>query len=168
MKVLRAFDRGLMAVVGGLLVLSFTVMLVLAALQVILRFFFQTGILWGDVAARSLVLWVGFFGAYIATRENKHFRIDVLTRFLAPRLRLWLSAFSDLFGAAVCYFLLQASRTFVLVGIDPESKAFLGIPQAVIAIIVPAGFALILLQFLLRMVESIAAALGPAVPEAKS
>lgn len=168
MKLLRAFDRGLTAVVGGLLVLSFTVMLALAALQVILRFFFQTGILWGDVAARSLVIWVGFFGAYIATRENKHFRIDVLTRFLGARLRLWLSAFSDLFGAVVCYFLLQASRTFVLVGIDPESKAFLGIPQAVVAVIVPVGFGLILVQFLLRMADSIVAALRPVVPEAKS
>ncbi len=158
MTILRAIDRGVTTIVTGLLVLSFTVMLGLAAIQVFLRFFFHIGILWGDIAARNLVVWVGFFGAYLATRENKHFRIDVLTRLLRPRLRLWLIALTDLFAAVVCYFLLRASLAFVSIGIDPESIAFLHIPQAVVASIVPAGFGIIILQFLLRTIESAVAA----------
>jgi len=154
MNALRAFDRVLTSVVSALLVAAFALMLGLAAVQVFLRFFLQTGILWGDVAARNLVIWVGFFGAYLATREDKHFRIDVLTRFLPPRWRSGLSALSDLFVAAVCFFLLQASLRFVEEGFDREAIAFLGIPQYLLAMIVPAGFALMIVQFVLRAIDS--------------
>ncbi len=164
MKYLRLFDRALTTAVTALLVTAFTVMLGLAALQVFLRFFFHTGILWGDVVARNLVIWVGFFGAYLATRENKHFRIDVLTRLIHPRIRFWLFALTDLFAATISYFLVRAAITFVTVGIDPEAVAFLSIPQIVVAMIVPAGFGLMIVQFLIRAVESIAAAIrGPSV-----
>jgi TRAP-type C4-dicarboxylate transport system permease small subunit len=158
MRLLRIFDRTLTVAVSALLVLSFAIMLGLAALQVLLRFFFHTGIPWGDIAARNLVLWVGFFGAYHATRENKHFRIDVLTRFLLPRIRYGLFAFTDLFAAVVTYYLLRASLTFVSTALDPDAVAFLGIPQAVIASIVPLGFGLIIAQFLMRTLESAVAA----------
>ena len=167
MTLIRTADRGLSAIVSALLVISFSVMLGLAGLQVGLRGLFHTGILWGDVAARQLVLWVGFFGAYLATRENRHFRIDVLTRFLPFRIRLWFNGFSDLFAAVVCYFLLSASLTFVEVGMDPDAIAFLRLPQHVIAMIIPAGFALVMVQFVIRMILSVEAAVRGTVPEEK-
>jgi TRAP-type C4-dicarboxylate transport system permease small subunit len=169
MKTLRTFDRALTSVVMVFLVSTFAIMLGLAAVQVFLRGVFHTGLLWGDVAARHLVIWVGFFGAYLATRENKHFHIDVLTRFLSERIRLWFAAFSDLFAAVICILLLQASVTYLTVGLDAESTLFLGIPQRTVAMIVPAGFGLITVQFLLRMVESIVQALrGPAAEGEKA
>jgi len=166
MKNLRTFDRALTSVVMACLVVAFAVMLGLAAVQVFLRGAFHTGLLWGDVAARHLVIWVGFFGAYLATQENKHFHIDILTRFLSQRLRLWFAAFSDLFAAVICYLLMQASLTYLNVGLDSDSTAFLDIPQRTVAMIVPVGFGLIMVQFLLRMVESIVQAVrGEAAAE---
>ena len=164
MKVIRLLDRLLTAVVMAVLICSFSVMLGLAFLQVFLRDTLHTGIPWGDVAARQLVIWVGFFGAYLATRSNKHFRIDVLTRFLGPRLRPWFSALSDIFAALICIFLVIASRTFVTVGLDPGAVVFLGIPQTAAAAIVPAGFGLITLQFLLRTIEALAEAIRGVPP----
>jgi len=159
MTVLTKIERALSAAVTAFLVLTFTIMLGLAAVQVFLRFFFHTGILWGDVAARHLVVWVGFFGAFLAARENKHFRIDVLTRFVPWRFRQWLAAFTDLFAAVISSFLLRASITFVDVGIDPDAVAFFHIPQTAVAWIVPAGFGLLSLEFLLRAAQSVASAI---------
>jgi len=159
MKVLEFIDRSLTSIVWGLLVLMFTIMLGLATVQVFLRGAFHTGILWGDVAARHLVIWVGFLGAFLATRGNKHFHIDVLTRFLHPHVRLWFNAFSDLFAAAICYLMMQSSITFLTVGMDPESVLFLGIPQRYLAMIVPGGFGLIMVQFIIRTIESVVAAI---------
>ena len=164
MKAIRLIDRLLTAVVSAVLICSFSVMLGLAFLQVFLRDTFHMGIPWGDIAARQLVIWVGFFGAYLATRSDKHFRIDVLTRFLGPRLRPWFNALSDIFAALVCFFLVIASRTFVAVGLDPAATLFLGIPQTAAAAIVPAGFCLITVQFLLRTIETLAAAIRGVPP----
>ena len=155
MSVLRGLDRVLTKAVTWLLVFFFVTMLGIAALQVILRIILHTGIIWGDIAARHMVLWVGFFGAYMATREDKHFHIDVLTRFLHPKLKAWFGAFSDLFAIVICYFMLQASLTFVQVGMDADSMLFLQVPQRAAAMIVPLGFGLIMVQFLLRMIENI-------------
>jgi TRAP-type C4-dicarboxylate transport system permease small subunit len=166
MSVLRGFDRVLTKAVTWLLVFFFVTMLGIAALQVILRIILHTGIIWGDIAARHMVLWVGFFGAYMATREDKHFHIDVLTRFLHPKLKAWFGAFSDLFAIAICYFMLEASLTFVQVGMDADSMLFLQVPQRAAAMIVPLGFGLILIQFLLRMIENVVKGIRGPEPEA--
>jgi TRAP-type C4-dicarboxylate transport system permease small subunit len=166
MKVLRTLDRVLTTTVIWLLVTFFVVMLGIAALQVLLRIILHTGIIWGDIAARHMVLWVGFFGAYMATREDKHFHIDVLTRFLHPKLKAWFGAFSDLFAIVICYFMLQASLTFVEVGMDADSMLFLQVPQRAVAMIVPLGFGLIMLQFIFRMIENVVKAIrGPEAEE---
>lgn len=164
MKITRLIDRVLTAVVTVVLICAFSIMLGLAVLQVFLRDTFHTSIGWGDVAARQLVIWVGFLGAYLATRSNKHFHIDVLTRFLGPRVRLWFDAFSDLFAALICVLLVIASRTFVTVGLDADATLFLGIPQTVAAAIMPAGFGLITVQFVLRTIEGLTTAIRGVPP----
>ena len=131
MSVLRAFDRILTKAVTWLLMFFFVMMLGIAALQVLLRLFLHTGIICGDIAARHL------------------------TRFLHPKLKAWFGAFSDLFAIVICYFMMQASLTFVEVGMDADSMLFLQVPQRAAAIIVPLGFGLMLIQFLLRMIENI-------------
>lgn len=150
MKTLRILDRTLTGIVNVTLVMLFSVMLSLAVVQVFLRYFFNGGIPWGDIAARSLVIWVGFLGAVLATRDDKHFHIDVLTRFLKQRHQLVFQSVSNLFAAAVCYFLGQASITFV--NLDSGNKTFLNIPLMIIEVIIPIGFFLMMIQFVLRAI----------------
>ena len=72
---------------NALLVALLSAMIALAAYQVVARNFFDTGILWGDALVRVLVLWVTFIGATIASRQDEHIRIDLLTRFIGERHR---------------------------------------------------------------------------------
>ena len=161
MKIIRLIDRGLTTLVTVLLVCSFALMLGLAVVQVLLREIIHTNILWGDMAARHLVIWVGFFGAYLASRGGRHFHIGFLSRLLGPRLRPWFAVVSDVFAAAVCGFLVAAGWTFVTVGLDPHAVLFLGIRQTAAAMIVPAGFLLMALQFTLRTVQDVGKAVRP-------
>ena len=81
-----ATDSGDLTIgVIGLLILLLSLMILLAAYQVVARNFFDTGILWGDALVRVLVLWVTFIGATIAARDDEHIRIDLLTRFISAR-----------------------------------------------------------------------------------
>jgi len=47
----------------GILVVLLSVMILVAAAQILLRNFFDIGLSWGDQALRILVLWVGLMGA---------------------------------------------------------------------------------------------------------
>lgn len=163
MKLVRLIDRGVSALVTVLLVCSFTVMLALAASQVVLRQVFHTSLPWGDLAARHLVVWVGFLGASLASRRGRHFHIGFLARLLGPRSRQYLHAAADLIAAAVCAILVRTSWTFVTVGLDPGATLFLGIRQTTAALIVPGGFSLMAVQFILRAIQSLGKALrgGP-------
>jgi TRAP-type C4-dicarboxylate transport system permease small subunit len=165
LKTIRAAERWLTKAVEALLMCAFGLMLGLAALQVFLRFFFHSGIPWGDIAARHLVLWAGFFGAYLATRQGKHFHVDALVRLFPSRVRYGTAALTNGLAATICFFLLQASYTFMTVGIDPDASLFLGIPEKYLAAIVPIGFGLIVLQFILRTIENLISAFGADAPE---
>ena len=161
MKIVRLIDRGLTALVTALLVCSFTLMIGIAASQVLLRQLIHTSIPWGDLATRNLVIWVGFFGAYLAGRGERHFHIGFLARFLGPIPRQLCSALADLFAALICGFLVVAGWTFVTVGLDPKAVVFLGIRQSIAALIVPAGFLLMALQFTLKAVQSLEMVIHP-------
>jgi len=155
MRILRAVDRGLGTVVTVLLVCSFALMLLLAVFQVVLRQVVHASLLWGDQAARQLVVCVGFLGAALASRRGGHFHVGFLTRFAGPRVRVWLHAVVDLAASAGCVLLVRAGWTFVTVGLDPQAVLFLGIHQSTAALIVPVGFGVMAIQFLLRSIESL-------------
>jgi TRAP-type C4-dicarboxylate transport system permease small subunit len=59
----------------------------LGVLQIVLRNFFQSGLLWADPLMRHIVLWLGCLGAALATAHLRHINIDVFTRLLPARLR---------------------------------------------------------------------------------
>jgi len=145
-KALHFLETTITRLVNGALILLFGVMMSLAVIQVFLRYFFNSSILWGDVTARNLVIWVGILGAILATGENKHFHVDVLSRFMNTRYQSWLQSITNLFAAVVCFFLGQAGITFL---------AFLNIPVVSVEIIAPIGFYLMMLLFAIRSVNNI-------------
>ncbi len=153
MKILEFIERVIIRIVDVTLVALFFMMLGLAISQVFLRYFFHTGISFADVLTRNLVMWVGFLGAIVATRDNKHFHIDVLTRFLNERQKLWLRSVTNFFSAVVCYFLGRASITFLQ--FDPTGKVFLSVPASVVGAILPAGFFLMAVLFVVQMIGAL-------------
>ena len=150
LKTLHAIDQVITRVVNAAIVVLFLLMLGIAAAQVVLRYFFQSGISWGDPAARTLVLWVGFLGGILATGNNQHFHLDVITRFLPGRFQVWFFRLSNLFGAAVCFFLARASISFL--GFEHDSRTFLNLPLVLVDLIIPLGFCLMMVRYAVRMV----------------
>jgi TRAP-type C4-dicarboxylate transport system permease small subunit len=84
---LRGMFRALagfeITVIAALLV----AMILLGCLQIVLRNFFHSGILWADLLMRHIVLWVGCLGAALATTRVRHINIDVFSRLLPGRSR---------------------------------------------------------------------------------
>jgi TRAP-type C4-dicarboxylate transport system permease small subunit len=141
---------GIRFVESGLLVLLLSSMILLAAYQVIARNFFDTGILWGDSLVRVLVLWVTFIGATIASRNDEHIRIDLLTRFTGERSSLWLDRFRSLFTAFIAGVFAWYSFEFVRLDYEDGIIAFASVPAWVCEIVMPIGAGLICLRYLIR------------------
>jgi len=154
-KVLQAADSGIAYIETGLIILILGVMVLLSFLQVIMRNFFDTGILWGDIFLRHLVLWVGFVGASLATREEKHINIDLLTRLIPQRTVPFAKILIDVTSVIVCLVLAKAGWEFVSMEIEANTTVFLNVPSWYFEIIIPVGFALIALRFIFKIIEQI-------------
>jgi TRAP-type C4-dicarboxylate transport system permease small subunit len=150
MKILKAIDKALTRAEEFILILLLSVMVGMAFLQVALRNLFSSGIPWGDILLRHILLWLGFLGAAIATSENRHINIDALRRFFTPRVRSAVEVVTDLFATVICYLLAGAAWRFVQAEMGDEQMMFGGIPSWYAEIIIPVGFGLIALHFLIR------------------
>lgn len=133
-----------------LLVIIVLIMVVLSFLQVILRNVFDEGILWGDIFLRHLVLWVGFIGASLATKENKHINIDVLSRLVKGKVRMLTDITTQFFAAFICIILIRASWTFISQEREFGTILFNEIPAWYFQIIIPTGFTLMFIRFVIN------------------
>lgn len=151
MKFLLRLDSILTRVEGWLVIALLSVMILLSFVQVVLRNAFSESLAWGDILLRHLVLWVGFLGAALATSNERHINIDALTRFLTPKLKHAVKIVTNLFAASICFLLFQASITFLSNEISDKSTVFGSVPSIYSEIIIPVGFGLIIIHFLIRV-----------------
>lgn len=141
---LRHIENGLLSALVLLLV-------VLAGGQILLRDLFHTGLSFADPLMRQLVLWTGMLGALAAVRDDKHIALDVLQRFLQPRAQKATRILTLGFAAVVCAMLAYYCYAMVQVdfgGATPSPLA--GLPAWTAELILPAGFGLMALRFVLR------------------
>ena len=153
MKFLEIINKNIEKIESALLVLIVSVMVLLAFTQVVLRNLFDQGILWGDIFLRHLVLWVGFIGASLATRQEKHITIDLFGRMVTGRWKSLVQVLTDLFSAGVCLLLARAGWNFVMEERVAGTIIFNNIPAWYFQIIIPAGFLMMTFRFLILSVK---------------
>jgi len=72
------------------------------------------GLIWSQNFALVLTLWVGFFGASMATHEHKHLAVEAVQRHIPASLRKWVTSASALLTATFCAALFWLSLRFVV------------------------------------------------------
>jgi TRAP-type C4-dicarboxylate transport system permease small subunit len=133
----------------GVLVMVLSTMIVLAVGQVLLRNFFGFGFPWSDPMTRLLVLWVGLMGAMVASRTKQHINMDVISRWLPDSMRRLTHVITGLFTATVCGLVAVNAGRFVYLDYTDGLLAFGAVPAWIAELIVPFGFAVMSLRFLL-------------------
>ncbi len=139
----------------SMMIMLVSIMIVVAGAQIILRNLFDTGFDWSDPLLRIVVLWIGLVGAMAATRERRHLTIDVLSRFLPARGRQVSGVITDLTSFIVCALLAWYGVNFVIGEFQGGGTAFARVPTWVCEAIMPFGFAVMALRFLLSTIERI-------------
>jgi TRAP-type C4-dicarboxylate transport system permease small subunit len=148
-------DGAIERVEQTLLVSFLGFIILLAFLQIILRNFLSTGLDWGDSLVRNLVLWIGFIGATLATKEGKHINIDVVSRGLPSLGKKGIALIIHLFSFCVCCGLTYAALKFIKNETQMGNRTFLGIPAWIPEMILPMTFSLMTFRFGLRILESL-------------
>lgn len=152
---IKSLVKALHGLEDSALVLALLTMLGLAVLQIILRDFFDQGLLWAESFLRVLVLWVTMLGAMVATRHNSHISIDAVSRYL-PERPAWLASIVTLLvSAAICGAVAFFSVTFIRYEYQDHTIAFGQVPSWVCETILPIGFGVMALRFLHAAVQRV-------------
>ena len=139
----------------AVLVLLLGGMILLAALQILLRNGFDSGLVWADELLRILVLWVGLAGALAASRDRNQIRIDVLSRFLGPRAQVGMRLLTDVFTAGVCGVVAWHAFVFVKGSFEYEDTLLGNLPAWWFQLIMPIGFFLMAWRYLVHAAQDL-------------
>ena len=132
-----------------IIVILFATMFI-AVTQIVLRNGFSSGLSWADPALKMLVLYITIIGSIIATRENKHLSIDVLSKFLPVHLNHFVQKCTNTFAAIICILMSYYSLELLLLAKEFQDVAFNGIPLWIMQLILPIGFLLMAIRFVIN------------------
>jgi TRAP-type mannitol/chloroaromatic compound transport system permease small subunit len=129
---------------------------VLMATNVLLRYFFRTGSVWAQELEWHLLVPLILFGMSYALRHGEHVRVDIVYARFPERTKQVVDLVSALLAIAISILVIWLSLNYVEQAyvIDEGSPDPGGLPHRfLLKSLIPAGFALLLLQ-------SVAVAIG--------
>lgn len=147
--------RVLAAIEDGLLVFILVALIVMAGAQIILRNVFGAGIMDMDSLTRLMVLWLGMFGAVVASRKKKHINVDVLSPHLPKKARALVTIGMDVFTVGVCLTVAIYALDLLVIEWQSGATVFASVPSWLAVSILPATFGLISFHYALHVIDGI-------------
>ena len=133
----------------GILVVLLLSMIVLAVVQIIMRNFFSSGLLWVDSFVRIAVLWMALLGAMVASRKGKHITIEVFSQNLSDRMQHIIRRITDTYTAVICFVVMYYSFVLVKIEYEDAGLAFAFVPNWLCEAIIPFAFLVIGLRYMI-------------------
>ena len=147
---LKQLDTTVYQIEKVLVVCALVIMVLVVFIQVVLRFF-DRGFPWAEELARYLMIWAGFLGASIATRQQRHLKIDILPRFLPAdgQAKVVVKRMASLISAGFCFFLVKVGYDFVANSFKfGRTSTSLGLPMWIVQLSIPFTTCVIACRFL--------------------
>jgi tripartite ATP-independent transporter DctM subunit len=150
---LRKLDRAIGVAIGAP-----TAALVLLEVLVLLggvisRYIFRHPIIWTDELASTLFLWLAMLGSAIALHRAEHMRMTAIVGMLSPPLRVALDVVATVAALTFLLLVLPSACEFAADEI-PVTTPAMQISDAWRAAALPAGFAIMIVIGLIRLIEA--------------
>lgn len=136
-------------------------MIILTCLQIILRTFFDSGLLWADSLVRYLVIWCGLIGAASATGQGNHIALDLTGNKIPAGILPWITLVTHFFCILAAAGLTWAGCRFLQSEIEFGGSGPLSLPLWFWNSIFPAAFGLITVKYVLLFFLQLADLLAP-------
>lgn len=134
------------------LFLSITVIVVIA--NVILRYVFNTGLVWVGEVATGCFVWSVFVGSAAAYKHKMHIGIDVIVRAFPPKIQKFIFLCTSFLMILISGYITYLSTIFIEASHTKQTPV-LGISSAYISASIFVGFALIFLYSIKYFIEQL-------------
>ncbi|MBN2058849.1 MAG: TRAP transporter small permease [Deltaproteobacteria bacterium] len=132
-------------------------MVILIFIDVILRYFFASPLLFADEMSVYLMIYVAFIGAALTMKMGVHISVDILYRHFPKRSQLWLSSITTVLGTFICFLMTWQAAVWVKYTCDTGfiSPGILETPMWIPMASIPVGLLLWSMQFLVEAIKAI-------------
>lgn len=135
------------------------VIILLTAVQVVLRFVFSAPLDWPEELSAILLIWLTFIGAVALTRRNDHIRVELVEEFAGPRVARWFDLFFEI--ATVVFLALIVVGGWDLINqLTFERTPALRIHINLIVAIVPVTAVIMIVSYLISIVRNLLGLVG--------
>lgn len=122
--------------------------------NVVLRYFFHSGLHWSDEFVRYFMIWIAFIGVSLGIRKDKLMAVDLIYNYSGPLQKCVIKFINNILGAVfgilLCYYGVQSVGT--MSGSAQVSPA-LEMPMYIFYIVIPLSGALMTLEFILGAIR---------------
>lgn len=146
--------------------LAVAVMTLLASANVVLRYFFSSGIIWATELILVLFIWATFLGSAAVARRHLHVGVEILVDLLKGRPSYIAEALIGLISAVILL-VFGIYGLFLTLGTS-ASLQVLGWSYGVVYAAIPLGCALMFFYALRDVYKNVLLAIRGAVPEGDS
>jgi TRAP-type transport system small permease protein len=133
---------------------ALAIMVVLVFGNVVLRYFFNSGITWSEEMSRYLFVWLTFLGAIGAFKNNEHLGVDMVIKRLPNKMKKVVLVISNLMMLFVLLLVLDGSWKMTLINMESTAPAT-GMPLALVygtGILVSVSMGLVVIGNLYRII----------------
>ena len=146
------FLRKLVSIVEWIMVCMFAIMAILVFCNVVLRYGFNSGIVYSEEASRFMFMWLTLIGALIVMKDHGHLGMNSVVSRLGERGQRICRFLADMLTLACCLLLVHGTWAQVIIGMD-ELAPVTGIPMGYVQLsmlISSVGMVLVLIYSLWR------------------
>ena len=140
MKELRRYFGSFEMIIAGALLVVMTLLL---AVQIVERYILGSSIVWLEEFARICFVWLIYFSAAGATRDDRHIRIEILDLFFGPAVLKWVTLFADVltivFDLTIVWLGILLVRSSIQYG---DVTSVTNIPMGFIYVVIPVCYGL--------------------------
>lgn len=146
---MRTFNKATEGIIGiTLMIVTF-----LLFINIILRFFFSSGITWVEEFIRYGIIWITFIGSAVCFQRGSHVAVDLLLDFVPSKGKRLLSFIIHILAAIFMAFLIKYGIDLVNFSKSTGQLApALQIEMSWIYLAIPVGAALSFIQIIIQIV----------------
>ena len=120
---MEKFFKGMNSILHGMIAVCLSCMTIFVFTNVILRYFFNSGLTWAEEASRYLFIWLIFLGSIVAYQQNAHLGVDTLVQKLSIKGRKVLFIINNILLFVTMALCVDGTWKITLLTVDQVSAS---------------------------------------------
>lgn len=166
MDKIEKFLDGIEKIIVYLCYILVSIMVINTTTGVFFRFILNNALSWTDELGRYMMIWVGFFGCYLAARDNSHVGVEMFVNLFKPGAQRVFHVAARLVVIAFLVLILAKSGTQLSL-LSIQKSSALEIPMAVPYSAVTFGIFMMLIENVAHLFRLFNAPVTPAKSSGK-